>query len=146
MMLRRILTALAAALALVSCTDMSTYEQFVRTSNAPDGVYAFTMELSEDSSYDMVICTRDDAVAFSESALQVLRLDLEWVAPSGKSWQETVYMRSGGQKGNAVTYREDSVPSETGEWKLYIKPSAVSGTFRGIGFICTTEDGTRQTP
>jgi len=144
MSLRRFL-CLLLPLALTACGEPSSYEEFVKSSEAVDGVYAFTLELSTEKSYDMWICTRDDAVNFGNEEAP-LALELRWVAPSGNSWEETVYVHCGDKEGNIEAYREDSVPAETGEWKLYMKPGAVSATFRGLGLICTSDDGTRQTP
>lgn len=112
---------------------------FVRSDRALNGVYIFELPLDDSlSSYDIWFYSRT-----VNGNMSGVPLNVQWLAPSGKRFSETVYMKSVDADGERELYRSGVVPAETGEWQLSVRPVGVDGNFCGLGVICKEHNGTR---
>ncbi|MBQ9477772.1 MAG: hypothetical protein IJU63_08335 [Bacteroidales bacterium] len=129
---------LAALLLAAACSRPDTWEQFIRTADAPGGVYAFEMDLSDSTAlYDFTFYLRNDKTSLWTRAEDCsVPLDIVWTAPSGESWSERVYLRSGDERGRVEPYRRDCMMAESGTWTLQVTPRDTDRGFRGLGIIC----------
>ena len=138
MTLRRaiaLIVALALCFAPVSCVKPSSFEEFIPSYKASDGVYVFKFEMEDTlSTYDFEFYTRVDGPQLDSLPLKVM-----WLAPSGESFSETVYMDPSLL---VEPYRTGVQPSQAGVWRICVRPGTSSGAFRGLGLICR-ENGTR---
>ena len=126
--------ALMAA-SVLCCVRPSSFESFVPVHKASDGVYVFDFEMSDTlSTYDFEFFTRIDGERPDSLPLRVM-----WLAPSGKSFSETVYMNPGL---DVEKYRSGVAPAEQGRWRICVRPAVESPGFRGLGLVCKT-NGTR---
>ena len=74
-----LLTALACTLALVSCAEADTVEEFVRRDEARSGVYIYNLPLTDTTAaYDVWFYSRT-----AERPLGSVQLNVQWLAPSG---------------------------------------------------------------
>ena len=134
-----VLAVLAFGLALSGCMVPDTQEQFVRKDMARGGIYVYTLPLTDTTAaYDFWFYSRTEY-----RKLESLQLNVQWLAPSGVSFRETVYMRCVEPKGSKELYRSGMVPAEAGDWKLSVRPVGVDEDFLGLGVICRKQDGTR---
>ena len=123
---------LSVLTALHSCDAADSVEYFVPSRDAQDGIYAFNLEMTDSlTAYDVSFYTRVDA-----DKSDWLCLDVLWRSPSGKTFSETVYMKSGGSRGAMEPYRRGLQPVEQGSWKLEIKPVDPPRGLRGMGVVC----------
>lgn len=130
-----VIVALASGLALHSCVKPRSFEEFIPSSKAADGVYVFEFEMEDTlSTYDFEFYTRVDGPQLDSLPLKVM-----WLAPSGESFSETVYMDPSML---VEPYRTGVQPSQAGLWRICVRPGTSSGAFRGLGMICR-ENGTR---
>ncbi len=130
---------LTALLCLAACSPPSGYNGFVRAEDAHDGVYSFSLSVTDTvDTYDFSFYGRLLSGRQRNVELRVL-----WLAPSGESFSETVYMKSLDSKGCKELYRSGVRLTECGEWKLNVHPVGVGDGFTGLGLICTVSDGTR---
>ena len=137
--LRIFVAAMAAGLSLASCSEPRSNEQFVRADQASDGVYVFTVPLTDSLAvYDFSFYSRTGV-----GTIHSLEMRVQWLAPSGDSMAETVYMSEVGPKGNSEIYRSGVVPAEYGDWKISVRPVGVDSDFTGLGLITERRDGTR---
>ncbi len=138
--LRSLLPSLLLALAVAGCAaPAEEYNSFIRSADARDGVYTFSVPLTDSLAiYDFSFYGRLFSGRRSNIELRVL-----WLSPSGESFSETVYMRGLDSRGGEELYRSGVRLSETGEWKVNVRPVGVDGSFAGLGFIATRTDGTR---
>ena len=131
--------ALACACALAGCREPDGFETFARREAARNGVYVFSLPLADTTAaYDFWFYSRTEY-----NALESLQLNIQWLAPSGDGFSETVYMRSVEPKGSKELYRSGMVPAQAGDWQLSVRPVGVDGDFLGLGVICKKQDGTR---
>ena len=150
---RKTLPLLALLLA-VSCARPVSDEFFTKVSAKPQsGRYVFELALEDaDLAYDVDIyipCASDrrSLQPFSEDVL------MEWQAPSGTKYQETVVFSSDTQTQESFFsrtylyhYREGLVPVEHGTWILRMKfPSDFEkkNKANGIGVRLIRNNGTR---
>ena len=129
------LVALALCLAPSGCVKPASSEKFIPAAKAQAGIYVFDFEMADTlSTYDFYFYTRVDGPQLDSLPLKVM-----WVAPSGESFTETVYMDP-----TAVMepYRSGVRPAEAGDWRICVRPVGVSGGFRGLGLVCK-DNGTR---
>lgn len=129
------IVALALCLAPVSCVRPGSVEIFIPAAKAQNGVYVFDFEMADTlSTYDFYFYTRVDGPRLDSLPLKVM-----WLAPSGESLSETVYMDP-----DAVMelYRSAVMPAEAGDWRMCVRPEGVGKGFRGLGLICK-DNGTR---
>lgn len=135
------MAAVTVLVSAISCTRPRSYEKFVTISRSQGGLYEFCLDLSDSlASYDIYFYTR--ALGSGPDTL-CLPLMVAWQAPDSTVFEEAVYMRPGGSKGNCELYRSAVVMNPPGEWKLSIRPVEVPKGFCGMGVICKRNDGTR---
>ena len=140
---RALVLLLSATFAALSCVRPESTENFVKAADAEDGVYRFTLPLSDTlCRYDISFYTRTEGG--SDASLELVA---GWVSPSGATHVDTVYMAAGGPRGILAPYRTDVETFELGDWQLNVEvPEAPEG-FLGLGVICKRKEyGTRQTP
>ena len=133
----------ACVLTLVAgaCAKPSVQEQFVRSDEARMGVYAFELDLDSSSrSYDIYLYSS----TVLDTLLDEVRLDVQWISPSGEAASETVYLRDVCKRGVKELYRSGVEPEERGVWRLRVKVYDPGGDLTGLGIICESY-GTRQT-
>ena len=134
-----VLAVLVCGLALSACTAPDSLEQFVRRDEARDGVYIYTLPLTDTTAaYDFWFYSRTEY-----RKLESLQLNVQWLAPSGDGFAETVYMRAVEPRGSKELYRSGMVPAQAGDWQLSVRPVGVDEDFLGLGVICRKHDGTR---
>ena len=134
-----VLAVLVFGLALSGCMVPDTQEQFVRKDMARGGIYVYTLPLTDTTAaYDFWFYSRTEY-----RKLESLQLNVQWLAPSGDGFSETVYMRAVDPKGSKELYRSGMVPAEAGDWQLSVRPVGVDKDFLGLGVICKKQDGTQ---
>jgi hypothetical protein len=134
-----LLTALVCSLALVSCVETADVEDFVRRDEAWSGVYVYKMELPDTTAaYDVWFYSRS-----ADRPLEGVEMRVQWLAPSGEAFAETVYMRRIDPRGTKELYRSGVVPAQAGTWQLSVRPVGVGEDFLGLGVICKKQNGTR---
>ena len=132
-------TALVCSLALASCAEADSVEEFVRRDEARPGVYIYKLDLADTTAaYDVWFYSRT-----AERPLESVRMNVQWLAPSGDAFSETVYMRRVEPRGSKELYRSGVVPAQAGDWQLSVRPVGVDEDFLGLGVICKKRDGTR---
>lgn len=137
--LLRGLALLALGWGAAACSQPDATELFVRRDAARDGVYIYSLPLSDTTAaYDFWFYSRVE-----KQALENLQLNVQWLAPSGNGFSETVYMRRVDPGGTKELYRSGMVPAEAGDWQLSVRPVGVDGDFLGLGVVCKRNDGTR---
>lgn len=134
-----LLSALVCLLALPSCAETEEVEEFVRRDEARSGVYVYKLNLADTTAaYDVWFYSR-----CAERPLESVQMNVQWLAPSGKAFSETVYMRRIEPDGSKEMYRSGMVPAQAGDWQLSVRPVGVGEDFLGLGVICRKQDGTR---
>ena len=134
-----LLAVLACSLALSSCVEPDAVEDFVRRDEARSGVYVYKMELADTTSaYDVWFYSRS-----ADCPLENVEMRVQWLAPSGDAFAETVYMRRIDARGTKELYRSGVVPAQAGAWQLSVRPVGVGEDFLGLGVIFKKQDGTR---
>lgn len=134
-----LLTALVFSLALSSCTVSDAVEEFVRRDEARAGVYVYSLPLTDTTAaYDFWFYSRS-----AERPLESVRMNVQWLAPSGEAFSETVYMRRIDPQGMKELYRSGVVPAQAGDWQLSVRPVGVDEELLGLGIIYKKQDGTR---
>ena len=135
-----VLAGVACALALTACTEPDGMELFLRRDEARDGVYVYSLPLTDTTAaYDFWFYSRT-----SGARLESIQLNVQWLAPSGDGFSETVYMRSVDARGAKEAYRSGMVPAQAGDWQLSVRPVGVDAELLGWGVIYKkNEDGTR---
>ena len=114
-------------------------ERFIRRDAARDGVYIYSLPLRDTTTaYDLWFYSRT-----AQRPITNLRLNVQWLSPSGEAFSETVYMRTVGPRGSRELYRSGVIPAEAGDWQLSVRPVGVDEAFLGLGVICKQTDGTR---
>ncbi len=127
-----------AALSACSVPEAAEGETFLRRDQAREGVYVFPLTLTDTTAaYDFWFYSRSE-----RRAVDNLRLDVRWTAPSGDSFTETVYMRRVTPGGTRELYRSGMVPAQAGSWRLSVRP-AEAEEILGLGLISRRSDGTR---
>ena len=133
------LTALCLAAVLPGCVRSEDFEIFVLREDARDGVYVYTLPLQDTTAaYDFWFYSR-----VGTHPVENLQLNVQWLAPSGDAFSETVYMREVGLRGSREPYRSGMVPAQAGDWQLSVRPVDMSGELLGFGVVCKKRDGTR---
>jgi hypothetical protein len=124
---------------LPGCSRPEDLESFVLCGDAPDGVYVYMLpQLDTAAAYDVWFYSRT-----ASRPVENLRLNVQWLAPSGEAFAETVYMRSVDARGTKERYRSGMVPAQAGDWQLSVRPLDASGELLGFGLVCKKRDGTR---
>ena len=146
--MRRFLPLLAAAfLCCLSCVRPRVSDQFVRASDAADGIYRFELDLSDSlCTWDVSFYTRLEGPAKLLSEYDALPLDIEWLSPSGTLYGEQVMMSVPSGRGRVRDalrlYRSNLALTEPGAWKLALR-CPCDAPLRGFGVISKRNDGTR---
>ena len=136
--MRKLLQALILAIALCSCSVKDSVNQFLKTSEAENGVYVFDVDMSDpEAVYDFAFFSR------SRKTLHNVQLKVRWLSPSGDGMAETVYMKTVTSRGTRETYRTGVQPEECGTWKLSVMPLDEGGDLLGLGLISNKTNGTR---
>ena len=131
--------ALACVCALAGCREPDGYETFVRRDAARNGVYVFSLPLADTTAaYDFWFYSRT-----RRHAVENLQLNVQWLAPSGDGFSETVYMRSVQRRGSKELYRSGMVPAQAGDWQLSVRPVGAEDELLGWGVVYKKHDGTR---
>ena len=131
--------ALACALALAGCREPDGFETFVRRDAARNGVYVFSLPLTDTTAaYDFWFYSRT-----VRHPVTNLRLNVQWLSPSGDGFSETVYMRSVLRRGSKELYRSGMVPAQAGDWQLSVRPVGAEDELLGWGVVYKKHDGTR---
>ena len=123
----RELIILAVLLAASSCGS-EVESSFVRSADAPRGIYSLSVDLSDSlSSYDLSLYTRIE---------EPVTLEVSWVSPSLEvPLTDTVVVCPDRRKGVEVLYRSGVCPSEKGVWTLRIRPLPEPEGFSGVGVV-----------
>ena len=128
---------------LTACRPTS-YEQFIRADQAPEGEYVFALDLADSTAaYDLSFYTRiDPALMAAEEPSRTLELEISWKPAASDSvfLHEAVYIPYGDKAGSVQLYRSGVRPSPAGEWNLSVKPNEAPEGLRGIGIICKRHD------
>jgi len=136
---RALFFSLLAALLLPACSEPDGQEIFIRCDEAADGVYVFPLPLSDTTAaYDFWFYSRT-----AERPVADLQLNVQWLAPSGEAFSETVYMREVSSRGTKEAYRSGMVPAQAGDWQLSVRPVGADGELLGMGVVYKKRDGTR---
>ena len=102
-----LLAALACGLMLPACSEPDSVELFVRREEVKGGVYVFSLPLKDTTAaYDFWFYTRT-----AGQPVENLRLNAQWLAPSGDGFSEAVYLRSVSPRGTRELYRSGMVPA-----------------------------------
>lgn len=134
-------TALLAVCLLSGCAEPSVRDCFIRCDKAQRGVYEFELDFCDPAcSYDIYLYSSAKGL----SALENVKLDIRWTAPSGEVARETVYFHHVETRGTKELYRSGFRPETAGKWKLSVRPAGHEDDITGIGMICM-RNGTRQT-
>ena len=137
--LRLAFAALCLAAVLPGCSPPEDMEVFVPRQEARNGVYVFTLPLQDTTAaYDFWFYSRTET-----RPVENLRLNVQWLAPSGDALTETVYMRSVGPKGAKERYRSGMIPAQAGDWQLSVRPVGAEDELLGFGLVCKKLDWTR---
>ena len=136
-----LLAVLVCGLVLPACSEPDGVELFVRRAEVNGGVYVFSLPLKDTTAaYDFWFYSSTP----SRRPLQNLQLNVQWLAPSGDGFTETVYMKTVERGGSKELYRRAMVPAQAGDWQLSVRPICEDGAILGLGVICKKhEDGTR---
>ena len=131
--------ALVCACALAGCREPDGYETFVRRAAARNGVYVFSLPLADTTAaYDFWFYSRT-----RRHTVENLQLNVQWLAPSGDGFSETVYMRCVQRRGSKELYRSKMVPAQAGDWQLSVRPVGAVDELLGWGLVYRKRDGTR---
>ena len=137
--LRLVFATLCLAVMLPGCSRPEDLEFFVLRGDAPDGVYVYTLPLQDTTAaYDVWSYTRT-----ASRPVENLRLNVQWLAPSGDAFAETVYMHSVDARGTKERYRSGMIPAQAGDWQLSVRPVGAEEELLGFGLVCKKRDGTR---
>ena len=131
--------ALSCTCLLKACREPDGDEFFLRREAARDGVYIYTLPLTDTTAaYDFWFYSRT-----RKHTVENLQLNVQWLAPSGEAFSETVYMRSVGPPGSRAAYRSEVVPARAGDWQLSVRPVGAEKELLGWGVVYRKHDGTR---
>lgn len=131
----------ALVVAVASCSAPSSYESFVKASDTDSlGRYRFTLDMTDSlSEYDIYFYTRLDITGKAFDAIGDIPVKVQLVSPSGRQYEESVYIPKGAYDDKAlpskdyeVLYRKDLVPVAFGKWELLLSIDNVPG-LRGLG-------------
>lgn len=135
-----LLAVLVCGLVPSACTEPDSVELFLRRDEVKGGIYVFSLPLKDTTAaYDFWFYTRT-----SGRQLENLRLNTQWLAPSGDGFSEAVYLRTVSPRGTKELYRSGMVPAQAGFWQLSVRPVGAEDELLGLGVICKKkENGTR---
>lgn len=140
-----IMAGILAIMLLISCSSPLSVEDYKRTKDRDIyGRFEFSADMSDSLaaySVDLLIsmgCNKKKFSTFENAPLRIM-----WVSPSGKPFEEEVWLsrldlssETPVSKQFMVKYRRGLVPKEYGVWKLYIALSdniIVDYNIPGIG-------------
>lgn len=143
--MHRGLSILLPFLLLLSCREPSSEEMFVRRQDAPGGVYAFDLPLTDSLRlYQLEFYGRLDGkeeVLMEQSAVEA---DILLRSPSDSLYGEKIWLvareESYYSSSFKTVWRKDIAPSEYGIWKLYVSIPARYDALDGIGVILSHKD------
>jgi hypothetical protein len=134
-----LVAALCLSVVLPACSRPEDLEAFVLQEDARDGVYVFSIPLQDTTAaYDFWFYSRA-----ASHRVENLRLNVQWLAPSGDAFPETVYMRTVEPRGTKERYRSGVIPAQAGDWQLSVRPVDAGQALLGFGVVCKKRDGTR---
>ena len=137
--IRLFFAALGLAAVLPGCSRPEDLELFVLREDAADGVYVYSIPLQDTTAaYDFWFYSRSGS-----KPVENLQLNVQWLAPSGDAFPETVYMREVSPRGTKERYRSGMIPAQAGDWQLSVRPVGEAGALLGFGVVCKIRDGTR---
>ena len=152
--MKRLLAVLMVLVAVSACRRPAMEETFVRVADRDAlGRYGFQVDLADSTltyDLDLLVGMACDDVVFS--SFRQLPLRLQWTAPSGQPYEETVWMRRKElsdstfyEKHFWVEYRHVLRPVQAGVWDLAISiPENLSDQFNVTGTgLRLTRHGTR---
>lgn len=112
-----------------TCAEPYSQEDYVKTRNRDQaGRYEFTIDMSDSlKHYDVDLIVVMDCGKKRFSSFENASVNMLWSSPSGKLFNETVWLsrkdlssQTPFSKLFEVRYRAGLVPTEYGDWKLYI--------------------------
>ena len=131
----RFFPLLLAVTLCLACSRPPSEEFFVLKKDAPEGVYAFRLDLSDTTvCYDISFYVRPDKRDTSGFPLTA-----RWYREDSLRFTETVFFPAGKER---VPYRSGVRMAEPGEWTLCLQPCCPPAGFSGIGVI-SKRNGTR---
>lgn len=134
----RVLSLLSVLFLLLSCSAEGEVCSFVRRDDLSAPFYTFTVDMSDSSaSYDISLLGRA-----SRGPVNNLELKIRWIAPSGESFVDRVYMKTITAHGDQERYWSGVVPRQNGIWKVAVLPGDGADGLLGMGLICK-KNGTR---
>lgn len=141
---------------LFACTEPASSSQFVKTvARDAYGRYVFGIDMSDSLSvYNLDMVASFSCVDRTFSAFKSLPLTLLWESPAGQTYEGNMSLTRASmcdssyyEKSFEAPVGERLVPSQYGEWKLYVKTpedSLKRYGLTGIGLIVRKENnGTR---
>ena len=138
-LIRFFLAALCLAAVLPACSRPEDLELFTLRRDAQDGVYIYSLPLQDTTSaYDFWFYSRT-----ASERVENLQLNVQWLAPSGDAFLETVYMRTVEPGGTKELYRSGMIPAQAGDWQLSVRPVGADRALLGFGVVCRKRNGTR---
>ena len=130
------------AVSLLSCSEPRMTETFIRSGDAR-GCYTYSLDMSDTlSTYSLYFFTRIDGSRDRPGMVRGMALDISFRSPSGRRYSEKAVIPPGSfSEGGHFTmdclvpYRTGFVPSEYGEWTMYVsvEGESVLDGFRGLG-------------
>lgn len=135
---------------LAGCARPDVREDFIAVADRDaDGRYTFAVDMSDSlSAYDFWFYSRIDMSDVRRASMGDLKMDIEWVSPSGESYCESVWMDTSTSEKDYFSaqykylYRSGCIPVERGEWTLSVnvRNGAVVPGMRGLGLIRERKD------
>lgn len=118
-----------------ACSRPVSEEYFILKEDAPEGVYAFPLDLADTTvSYDISLFVRPDRRDTSGFPLKA-----SWYREDSLRFAEEVFFPAGKE---VALYRSGVRMAEPGEWTLCLEPCCPPAGFSGIGVI-NQRNGTR---
>ena len=137
--IRVLLAAVCLSVLLPGCSRPEDLELFTLREDARDGAYVYMLPLQDTTAaYDFWFYSRA-----ATRRVENLRLNVQWLAPSGDAFSETVYMRMVEPRGTKELSRSGMVPAQAGDWQLSVRAVDAEEELLGFGLVCKKRDGTR---
>lgn len=124
--MRKAIFLLLAVLAVFSCREPHSTEQFV----PGEGPFVFSVDLSDTTAvYDVDLYSRLDAVSYPSQVQMLAR----WASPSDSVYRETFWMPLSPEV--YTPYRAGLRAFEPGIWTLTLTSPSLPEGFRGLGLV-----------
>jgi len=150
--MRRAALILIVIAAAFSCTQPPSREMFISREKAEYGdTYAFDLDLSDTTvTFDVTLVTMFERKPFIPFGPDSLAVAMKWVSPSDSVYSDTTYVEMRMAADSTYFIKEVLTPltvgpgrPENGTWRLMAKVKDAPEAVRGLGIICSRNDGTR---